>query len=215
MAAKAQPAEAIVGNNDEVKLKRDAALEECQYDDMLLRRIAEHDESAFRELVERHMDRAYALALRILRNSADAEDVVQDVLLKVWTRRGTWEEGRGRFSTWLYRVVTNRCLDLRRRPRMDSDEEAPEQADESPDALQVIEQDEVTSLLDKAMQKLPDHQRIALILSYHDGMGNKEISEIMDTTVMAVESLLKRGRQQLRNHLSSAQSEIQDVFTKG
>jgi RNA polymerase sigma-70 factor (ECF subfamily) len=95
-------------------------------DDQLLRLIAQHDEPAFRKLVERHIDRAFGLALRILRNAADAEDVVQDSMLKVWTHRGTWQEGKARFSTWLYRVVTNRCLDLRRRPRTEDMESAPE-----------------------------------------------------------------------------------------
>ena len=76
--------------------------------------------------MRRHIDRAYALALRILDNPADADDVVQDVLLKVWTHRGRWEGGRAKFSTWLYRVVTNRCIDLRRQPRADDLENAPE-----------------------------------------------------------------------------------------
>lgn len=182
-------------------------------DDMLLARVALGDEAAFRSLVERHIDRAYGLALRILRNPTDAEDVAQDVMLKVWTQRGNWQTGRARFSTWLYRVVTNRCLDLHRRPRTEDIDQVPESADSRPDAVDHIHRTEVTSLLDNAMGQLPEQQRIALILSYTDDLRNAEIAEIMETTVMAVESLLKRGRQQLRHVLRNAEGDIRDSFT--
>lgn len=183
-------------------------------DDLLLRRIGENDETAFRALVERHVDRSYTLAFRVLRNAADADDVVQDVLLKVWKHRGTWQEGKARFSTWLYRVITNRCLDLRRRPATEDMEKAPEQADDQPDALTTIERGELNDILERAMAYLPDQQRIALILSYTDDLSNSEIAEIMDTTVSAVESLLKRGRQQLRHDLRNEEGDIRALFTK-
>ena len=182
-------------------------------DDKLLARIALHDRGAFRELVERHIDRCYALALRILGNAADAEDVVQDVMLKVWLHRGTWQEGKARYSTWLYRVVTNRCLDLRRKPATEDMENAPELADGQPDAVSTIHKGEVNDLLERAMSRLPETQRIALILSYTDDLSNPEIAEIMETTVSAVESLLKRGRQQLRQILRNSERAIRDSFT--
>lgn len=96
------------------------AMEIRDADAELLDRLAAGDEAAFRALVERHIDRAYAIALRIVGNAADAEDVVQDTMLKVWTHRGRWQHGRAKFSTWLYRVVSNRCIDLRRKPRTEN-----------------------------------------------------------------------------------------------
>lgn len=182
-------------------------------DDRLLQRVAENDELAFRQLVERHVDRAYGLALRILRNPTDAEDVSQEVMVKIWTHRGSWQAGNAKFSTWLYRVVTNRCIDLHRRPRTEGIEKAPEQTDKGPDALVSMQRNEVASMLDSAMSRLPDQQRIALILSYTDGLKNSEIAEIMETTVMAVESLLKRGRQKLRQHLQGSEEDIRESFT--
>jgi RNA polymerase sigma-70 factor (ECF subfamily) len=177
-------------------------------DDDLLDRIALGDETAFRSLVERHIDRAYAVALRVLRNSADAEDVVQDALLKVWTHRGRWEAGRAKFSTWLHRVVTNRCIDLRRMPRNEDVSSVAEPKDMTPDAVSMIQQHEVTGMLEVAMQRLPEQQRIAVLLSYHENMSNIEIAEVMETTVSAVESLLKRGRQQLRTLLRRFERDI-------
>lgn len=183
-------------------------------DDRLLERIGQGDEGAFRRLVERHVDKGYGLALRILRNPADAEDVVQDVLVKVWTTRSTWRAGSARFSTWLYRVITNRCIDLCRRPRTTDVEDVPELPDGKADAVSTIHVGEVNLLLERAMGKLPNQQRIAIILSYHDDLSNPEIAEIMDTTISAVESLLKRGRRQLRVTLMNDEAEIRESFTK-
>jgi RNA polymerase sigma-70 factor (ECF subfamily) len=182
-------------------------------DKELLDRLATGDDVAFRLLVERHIDRAYAIALRIVGNAADAEDVVQDTMLKVWTHRGQWQHGRAKFSTWLYRVVSNRCIDLRRKPRTENVDAVPEVADKQPDASSLIERSEVTDLLEAAMLRLPEQQRIAVILSYHESMSNGDIAEVMDTTVSAVESLLKRGRQQLRELLRRHERDIRGAFT--
>lgn len=183
-------------------------------DEELLMRLAADDEAAFRQLVERHIDRAFGIALRIVGSRADAEDVVQDTMLKVWTHRGKWQHGRAKFSTWLYRVVTNRCIDLHRRPRTDNVDAVPEPADAQPDVVSTMQRNEVTHMLEDAMQRLPEQQRIAVILSYHENMSNGEIAEVMDTTVSAVESLLKRGRQQLRDLLRRHEPDIRHSFTE-
>jgi RNA polymerase sigma-70 factor (ECF subfamily) len=181
---------------------------EADIDEELLNRLAANDEVAFRLLVQRHIDRAFGIALRLLGSSADAEDVVQDTMLKVWTHRGRWEQGRAKFSTWLYRVVTNRCIDLHRRPRTDNVDAVPEPMDTQPDAISSMHRDEITRMLESAIQKLPEQQRVAVILSYHENMSNGEIAEVMNTTVAAVESLLKRGRQQLRDMLRRHEPDI-------
>ncbi|MCP3387305.1 RNA polymerase sigma factor [Bradyrhizobium sp. CCGB12] len=182
-------------------------------DSELLDRLATGDEVAFRMLVERHIDRAYAIALRIVGNAADAEDVVQDTMLKIWSHRGRWQHGRAKFSTWLYRVISNRCIDLRRKPRNENVETVPEVADAQPGAVEIIERNELNDMLELAIQRLPEQQRIAVILSYHENMSNGEIAQVMDTTVAAVESLLKRGRQQLRQLLRKHERDIRTAFT--
>lgn len=183
-------------------------------DDALIERIANDDKTAFALLVERHSDRAFALALRILKNADDADDVVQDSFLKLWTHRKRMEIGRAKFSTWLYRVITNRCIDLCRMPKMGDIEAAPEPADEREDVVSKMHKNSVVTMLETALSHLPDQQRIAVILSYHEQMSNAEIAEVMSTTVSAVESLLKRGRQQLRKFLARSEDDIRQSFTE-
>jgi RNA polymerase sigma-70 factor (ECF subfamily) len=211
------PAEEIVPMMPSVPLSPDstpvAADVVFDEDSELLDKLAIGDEAAFRMLVERHIDRAYAIALRIVGNAADAEDVVQDTMLKIWSHRGRWQHGRAKFSTWLYRVISNRCIDLRRKPRNENVETVPEVADGQPGAIEIIERNELNGMLELAMQRLPEQQRIAVIFSYHENMSNGEIAQVMDTTVAAVESLLKRGRQQLRQLLRKHERDIRTAFT--
>ena len=211
------PAEEIVPMMPSVPLAPDSTpvAADVVYDEdsELLDKLAIGDETAFRMLVERHIDRAYAIALRIIGNAADAEDVVQDTMLKSWSHRGRWQHGRAKFSTWLYRVISNRCIDLRRKPRTENVEAVPEVADGQPGAVEIIERNELNGMLETAMQRLPEQQRIAVILSYHENMSNGEIAQVMDTTIAAVESLLKRGRQQLRQLLRKHERDIRTAFT--
>lgn len=177
-------------------------------DEALLARMKLDDSAAYRQLVERHVDRAYAIALRVLGNQADAEDVAQECLVKVWTHRQGWQDGKAKFSTWLYRVVVNRCIDLRRRPTNDCIDDVPEPVDDHADSVATIHRGQVYGKLSDAMGRLPEQQRLALTLSYFDDLGNSEIAEIMQTTVSAVESLLKRGRQTLRDKLRRSERDV-------
>ena len=79
-------------------------------------RVADGDAAAFRLLVERHLPRGHAIARRVLQTEADAEDALQEAFTKVWVHAPRWRPGRAAFSTWLYRIVVNACLDAARRP---------------------------------------------------------------------------------------------------
>ena len=177
-------------------------------DDDLLFRMQNDDETAFQMLVERHIDRAHGLALRILKNQADAEDVTQDVFVKTWTNRMSWQPGRARFSTWLYRVIVNRCIDLRRAPVNEDLENIPEPADDASSAEDLIQQSQVHLQVEKAISRLPTQQRAAIVLSYYEELSNAQVAEIMGTTIDAIESLLKRGRQKLREYLRHSSRDL-------
>lgn len=191
------------------------ALDHDLDDDALLERMKADDSQAYRILVERHVDRAYALALRTLRNPADAEDVAQDALVKAWTHRHSWQPGKAKFSTWLYRVVFNRCIDLKRMPSGTCLDDVAEPEDDGPDSVDCIHRRQIYGRLGDALSTMPEQQRAALTLAYFDDMGNAEIAAVLGTTVQAVESLLKRGRQGLRERLRRSERDIRHIFAEG
>ncbi|HJT13535.1 MAG TPA: sigma-70 family RNA polymerase sigma factor [Dongiaceae bacterium] len=168
----------------------------------LLRAIAGGDRSAFDRLSRRHLDRAYGVALRMTGSRADAEDVVQDVFLRLWQRPEAWRPGQAQFSTWLYRVVVNRCLDLKRRPKgtdLDSVEE-PQAPDANAEAS--LLDAERSRALDGAVKQLPERQRAAIVLTYTAGLRNAEAASALDVSVKAFEALLVRAKRELRDTLA-------------
>ncbi|MGB7256588.1 MAG: sigma-70 family RNA polymerase sigma factor [Pseudolabrys sp.] len=175
-------------------------------DEALMVRLARGDEAAFRELSRRHVPAMVALARRITGNAADAEDVAQDAMLRVWTNAARWRP-LASFRTWLTRIVVNLCLDRKRRAPWVALEAAGDIVDPSPDAEKNIEGGELERQLAAAIDKLPSRQRAAIVLTYHEGMSNARVAEILDTSVSAVETLLVRARQSLRTALADVMRE--------
>jgi RNA polymerase sigma-70 factor, ECF subfamily len=169
-------------------------------DEALMARVAQGDERAFQLLSRRHLPAMLGLARRILGNAAEAEDVAQEALMRVWTHAPRWQP-LAQFRTWLTRIVTNLCLDRKRRAPWVELEAAGEIADPGPDAGQKAEEDERERMLAAAIKKLPVRQRSAIVLTYGEGMSNTQVAEILDTSVSAVETLLVRGKQNLRRAL--------------
>ena len=166
-------------------------------DEALMARIAGGDERAFRALARRHVPYAIALARRVLGNGADAEDVAQDAMLRVWTNAPRWKP-LASFRTWLTRIVVNLCLDRKRKVPFAALEAAGEIVDPAPDAAAQHERSDDERRVDKAIGELPDRQRTAIVLTYHQGMSNAQTADILNTTVKAVETLLVRAKQNLR-----------------
>jgi RNA polymerase sigma-70 factor (ECF subfamily) len=169
-------------------------------DEALMARVARGDERAYHSLTRRHLPAMLGLARRILGNAADAEDVAQEAMLRVWTHAPRWQP-LAAFRTWLTRVVVNLCLDRKRRAAWVDLEAAGEIVDPSPGADERAETDERDRLLSAAVAELPDRQRAAIVLTYSEGMSNAQVAEVLDTTVSAVETLLVRGKQNLRRAL--------------
>ena len=178
------------------------AAELVDSDAELLQAIVRGDRGAFDRLSRRHLDRAYGVALRVTGSRADAEDVVQDVFLRLWTKPDAWRPGHAQFSTWLYRVVVNRCLDFKRRPKgtdLDSVEEPQDPDANAEDSLLDAER---ARAIYGAVAQLPERQRTAITLTYTGGLRNAEAAEVMDISVKAFEALLVRAKRELRDHLA-------------
>jgi RNA polymerase sigma-70 factor (ECF subfamily) len=175
--------------------------EEALADADLLARIADRDRRAFTALMRRHGDRVRGLALGFGGRAAEADDIVQDVFLMLWRRPDSWRPGEAAFTTWLYRVVANRCLDQARRRRLRRwlpFGETPEPADDAPTALAALSGRDRLAAVARMIRTLPERQRLALLLAVQGGRSNAEIASILGISEGAAEQLLVRARRTLR-----------------
>ena len=179
-------------------------------DDDLLAHFASGDGTAAKELARRHLPRVLSVAVRVLGDRAEAEDVAQEALLRLWRIAPDWEPGRAKVSTWLYRVAMNLCIDRKRRARggtVDIDA-VPDPVDPGPTASEALQARARQAALDAALQGLPERQRQAVVLRHIEGLANPEIAEIMGLGVEAVESLTARGKRGLKAALAGRRGEL-------
>jgi RNA polymerase sigma factor (sigma-70 family) len=177
-------------------------------DDALLVLFANGDPTAARLLTLRLTPRVLAYAQRMLGNRAEAEDVAQEAMLRLWRIARDWRQDQAKVSTWLFRVTSNLCTDLLRRRRSVPLDGIAEPEDGQPGALAgMIEQDRAKAL-DEALKLLPDRQRQAVILRHLEGFTNPEIAEMMEIGVEAVESLTARGKRSLALALAGRREEL-------
>ncbi|MDT8344232.1 MAG: sigma-70 family RNA polymerase sigma factor [Thermohalobaculum sp.] len=178
-------------------------LSEANEEAALLARFAAGDQAAARALTERFLPLALRQAWRILGSEAEAEEVAQEAMLKLWRQAATWRAGEARISTWLYRVTQNLCIDRIRRRRANVNvDDVPEPADPRPGVLERLGESEDMRRLARAIMALPDRQRDALVLRHFDGASNPNIAARLECSVEAVESLLARARRQLQKDLA-------------
>ena len=149
-------------------------------------------------LVARHLPVLLGVARRMLRDDAEAEDVAQEALIKLWSAGATLELGPGGARPWLRRVVTNLSIDrIRARRRTDVTDEVPEQ-EVAADQLTGLVDGDLAVRVNTALQALPERQRQALTLFHYEGLSQIEVGEILGVSDEAVESLLSRARRALR-----------------
>ncbi len=186
------------------------ALEDAP-DEALLVLYANGDRLAATALTRRLVPRVLGYAARLLSDRAEAEDVTQEAMLRLWKIAPDWRAGEAQVSTWLYRVVTNLVTDRQRarlRRAATTLDDAPEVADEGRGAVAgMIEADRMAAL-DAALAQLPDRQRQAVVLRHLEGMSNPEIAAIMDIGTEAVESLTARGKRSLAAILSGQKAAL-------
>jgi RNA polymerase sigma factor (sigma-70 family) len=167
-------------------------------DDALMARVALREASALRLLADRHANLPWRIGYRMLSDRAEAEDVAQEALLRLWQAGSNWKPGGSGVAAWLSRVATNLCLDRLRRRRFVSDDEAPDRADAAPLADAEIEGDEVRAAVIHCIQSLPERQRASIILTYYEEQANQSAAETLAMQIKAFESLLFRARAALR-----------------
>jgi RNA polymerase sigma-70 factor (ECF subfamily) len=169
----------------------------------LLRKVARGETGALAELIRRHQARLYQVAYRLLRDPLEAEDALQEVFLKVHENAHRFEP-KASVSAWLHRITANHCLNLLRawHPQESLDQEdavAPPDPGASP--LEALEEQDLSRRLEELLAALPENQRRALILKRFGGLSYQEIAEEMNLSPQAVDGLLKRARQFLKQAL--------------
>ncbi|MCY3877970.1 MAG: sigma-70 family RNA polymerase sigma factor [Rhodobacteraceae bacterium] len=170
-------------------------------DAALLSLYAEGDREAARRLTARYAPGILRLASSMLGNSAEAEEVTQETMLRLWKAAPDWRQDKANLSTWLWKVASNLCIDVLRRRRSVSIEEISEPRDETPGAVNRLMRNERAEALHRELAQLPERQRLAVILRHFEGASNPQIAEILGTSTEAVESLLARGIRELKRKL--------------
>lgn len=170
-------------------------------DQALVAAMAAGDADAFAILVGRHVGSVGAIARRMLGDDAEAEDVAQEVFLKLWRLGADLTLDAHGVRPWLRRVASNLAIDrLRARRRLDVTDDVPEVAD-APRQMQGLDGNDVAARVDTALQGLPERQRLALMLFHFEGLSQLEVAASMGISDEAVESLLARARRALRAEL--------------
>lgn len=180
-------------------------------EEALVQRARQGDPDAFEQLMRDNQNRIYTLALRMAGNPEDAMDLSQEAMIRAWKGLKDFRGGSS-FSTWVYRLTSNVCLDFLRRekrrqgveggPSLD-DEEAPlpQPADHSGDPHALLEQKELRHTVEQSLQELPPHHRQVLVMRELSGMSYQEIGQALELDPGTVKSRIARARQALKKNL--------------
>ena len=190
---------------------------EAEQDRVLIESAQKGDKLAFKQLVQRHQRRAFAIALGLLRDEQDAREVVQEAFLRVHRGLDSFQGG-STFFTWLYRIVTNLSIDLMRKPsRRDAELDESREIDEADipllsridgaDPLDVLRRAEIRAKLEAALAALPVYHRGVIVMREVEGMSYEEMAEAMGVSKGTIMSRLFHARQKLQRALADCYAE--------
>jgi len=191
---------------------------EAEQDRDLIERAKKGDRGAFRELVERHQRRAFAIALALVRDENDAREVVQEAFLRVYRGLDAFHGGSS-FFTWLYRIVTNLSIDLMRKParrevELDESREIKDELDipllariDGADPHDVVRRAEISKRIQSALDALPPYHRGVILMREVEGMSYEEMAEAMGVSKGTIMSRLFHARQKLQRALVDCYAE--------
>ena len=174
----------------------------AESDDAVMARIAGRDALAFSRVVEAQVGLLHRVAYRMLGDGAEAEDVAQEALLRLWASADRWRPAQAGIAVWLTRVAVNLCLDRLRRRRFSSDAEVPERPDDAPGADESMDEARMRAAALAALGDLTERHRAAIVLTYYEELPNVAAAEVLEMKLKAFESLLLRARAAMRAALA-------------
>jgi len=178
-------------------------------DSELVIKIKNGDQNAFRQLFEQYQHLVYNTCYRMSGNREEAEDITQDVFIKIIHAAGKFR-GDAKLSSWIYRIAVNTCLKKERRKKLenwisleflfqDEGKLQPQSPDKTPDQqVEILEKEQIVQ---NAIRNLPERQKTALILHRYENLSYQEIAAVMEISLSAVESLLHRAKENLTKKL--------------
>jgi RNA polymerase sigma-70 factor (ECF subfamily) len=169
-------------------------------DEFLLQATGRGDLASFSRIVDRHQAWAWRVGYRFTGNEEDASDIVQEAFLRLLDASGRYRP-TAKFRTYFYRIVSRLCMDRTKKKQPLPLEAIPDTPDPSPDITDTIMRRETAIAVRAALDALPPNQRLAIVLRYYENLGYGEIASALSTTAKAVERLLARGRERLRDVL--------------
>lgn len=196
-------------STDPIPFRRDGAGREGALDDAtLLARVVRRDPTAFRALLDRHLTVVVTTARRILAEPAEAEDVAQETMLRLWTSAAKLDLDPFGLRPWLRRVATNLAIDrVRSRRREVVTDEVPE-VEVAPAQQAGLDAGDLTARVNQALSLLPERQRLAITLFHYEGLSQSEVGQALGVSDEAVESLLARARRALKTSLKTEWTEL-------
>ncbi|MFN7917272.1 MAG: sigma-70 family RNA polymerase sigma factor [Vicinamibacterales bacterium] len=177
-------------------------------DQVALERMARGEHDALAELYDRHGRLIYSLALRILRDQGDAEDIVQDVFSQAWRQAARFDVTRGNVVAWLVTMTRTRAIDVLRRrkvrPELVHTKMPIDVADGSAGQDVRVEWQHRAREIRRALGTLPHLQRIAIELAYFDGLSHSEIAEQLEVPLGTIKTRVRQGLLKIRDCLAGA-----------
>jgi len=168
----------------------------------LIQLVTQRDEQAMTEVVRRFQARVLNLAYRYLGDRDEAEVVAQDTFIKIWNRAETFR-GSAQVWTWIYRITVNICLTNRIRHRIKTEElDESVAAGPAQQPREAFQRREQQAIIQRALDMLPEDQRMAIVLSRYEGMSYEEIGTVLGRSVPAVATLIFRAKERLRMRLT-------------
>ena len=167
----------------------------------LVQQMSAGDENAYRTLLDRHLASITTYVGRMMHGNADAQDIVQETFLRLWTQGSRFNAEAAKLTTWLHSIAHNLCIDHFRKYNRLLLEDVEDEPDEHSELISQLQNLESERQIGECLMQLPERQRSAIIMCHYQGMSNRDAADILDISVDALESLMARGRRKLRKLL--------------